>query len=280
MNRAEIFRKMQEVSDAYSFHIRQYIGWMRLEKGSPVDLENIKKYFSKVNGNPDYAVNTKHIMRQAVKAGVRLVYQSKSLDDRMRMEQGLKDLDHDVPPPKINSCQITKNMYLTGEEMQELKEKARSRKQVAFIIFLFTTACRVGEMIGIKIGHCMPENDEVKIRILGKGKKERYVHVSESLFDFVKETFKGEEYLFETEGGKSYHRCYVSNQIKKLGRHVLKKNISAHTLRHSGIKAWLETFPNAAYAIAKYCGFSSIATFFSMYGNDEMTKEMRLNHEL
>ena len=291
MNRMEILKKMQEgLCDPYKEHIKSYLDSIRHGGDNPMDIESVRKYFIELSGNHHYSANTIRLIRQAVKAGLRRVYRNESIDDRMRMEQGLKDLDYDVPPPKINSCQITKDQYLTLEEVEFLIEKARSRKQRAFIRFLFNTACRISELTGddvngkhiggIRIEHCSRENGMVKIRLLGKGKKERYVKTTGELFDFVKDSFKGKEYLSETKNGKPYNRCYPSSQIKKLGWHVLNKSISAQTLRHSRIIAWLKENPEKRNAIMKYAGFSSNDAFDSLYGCEEMTDDMILNHEL
>ena len=262
--------------DAYSWHFSKFVEWM---DGRELNYSSLLSYFQKLDGS-GLAANTVRISRQAVKNRIRLLMRSADVATRVTMNQALQDLDHDVPPPKVNSCSITRDMCLTPAEVKELILKARSRKQVAFIRFLYNTACRVSELTGIKVGHCKREDGKVKIRLLGKGRKERYVRVTEALFDFVQETFKGEEYLFETENGKPYHRCYVSNQVKKLGKHILKKTISAHTMRHSRITAWVQGHPGSLDAISKYVGHSNVSITLSMYCHSEMSEEMLFEEEL
>ena len=269
---------MTAPQDAYSWHFKQFEKWMQ-EGGRELNYSSLLGYFRKLDSS-GLAANTIRISRQSVKNRIRLLMRSADVQTRVTMNQALEDLDHDVPPPKVNSCAVTRDMCLTVQEVKELVKKARSRKQKAFIRFLFNTGARISELTGVKIGHCTRENGKVKIRLLGKGKKERYVQVTEALFDFVQETFRGEQFLFETEGGKPYHRCYVSNQIKKLGRHVLNKNISAHTMRHSRISSWVQGHPGSLDAISKYCGHSNVSITLSMYCHSEMSEEMLFEEEL
>jgi integrase/recombinase XerC/integrase/recombinase XerD len=139
---------------------------------------------------------------------------------------------------------------------------------------MMTTACRVSELCGVKLRDCTVQDEKVFVRIMGKGRKERRVQIAKSLYDFIRETFRGEEWLFETKGGKPYHRNYVSNEVKKLGRDFLGKCISAHTLRHSRITHWVQNYPGSIDAISRYAGHSNVSITLGMYCHGQMSDEM------
>ena len=111
------------------------------------------------------------------------------------------------------------------------------------------------------------KGDYVEIRILGKGNKERSVAVSSVVIKRIHEVFGGKKHLFETGGGKPYRREYVSNQIKKASRRVLRREMSAHTLRH----VFATTALKASWSpkkIAVQLGHSSTSITLDMYCHD------------
>src|SRR5690606_16130924 len=109
----------------------------------------------------------------------------------------------------------------------------KSARLRLFIRTLYATGCRVSELCGIRLSDCEERGEAVKIRVLGKGRKERFVRIPSDLFKEARAVFGGQEWLFETSGGRPHRRCYVSDSIAALGRRVLDRKISAHVLRHS-----------------------------------------------
>ena len=137
---------------------------------------------------------------------------------------------------------------------------------------LWVTGCRISEILGVKLAQCEQHGERVHIRIMGKGKKERYVWIPLVLYRRILATFGGTTYLFETSAGKPYSRSYVSNQIAKLGRAILGRRISAHTFRHSfATRKIRET--GKIQAVSEYLGHSSVAITLSLYCHDELSEE-------
>lgn len=269
----DILGFIEGIQDDYTEHVKAFTRWARASNRE-VDFASIRDYIIELNAS-DYAANTKRIKRQSLKKRIRQLMESAPIENYQRLDAALKKLDSDktTKAPKINSCQVTRDMVLTIDEYHALVEKCRTRRQMAFVRFLMATACRVSETCGIKIGHCKFADDWVSIRITGKGNKERFVKVSHELFDFIQESFRGEEYLFETDGGKPYNRSYVSAQIKKIGK-LIGKNISAHTLRHSRITLWVQRYPGSLDAISRYVGHSDVAITLNMYCHGQMDDSM------
>lgn len=110
------------------------------------------------------------------------------------------------------------------------------------IEFLYSTGCRVSEVLSIKISDIDLKRGFVKV--LGKGNKERVVPIYEKLLDiipdylrirhtyFVKERDNG--YLFLNKNGGKLSRVMCFNIIKKACKDAnINKNVSPHTIRHS-----------------------------------------------
>ena len=70
------------------------------------------------------------------------------------------------------------------------------------------------------------------MRIVGKGRKERYVGVRARIIDRVRAHFHGSTYLFEHHG-KQYNRISVTNRIKHESLRTIGREVTAQQLRHT-----------------------------------------------
>ncbi|MBA7525416.1 Tyrosine recombinase XerC [subsurface metagenome] len=264
-------RIIESIEDNYSFHVRHFCSWVRTT-GHQVNFEAIRDYFMELNAG-DYAAATIRVKRQAVLKRVRGLFRDRTIEERVKLEEALKDLSTGATrAPKVNSNAIGADKIISPLEYERLLQGARSERQKMFMMFLWVTGCRVSEMLGVKVQHCEHQGDRVHIRIMGKGKKERYVWLPTILYQRIRECFDGRPWLFATGTGKAYSRSYVSNQIAKLGRHILSRRISAHTFRHSfATRKIKET--GKIQAVSEYLGHSSVAITLSLYCHDELSAE-------
>ena len=269
---------MTAPQDAYTWHFKQFEKWMKAG-GRELNYSSLLGYFKSLDES-GYAANTVRISRQSVKHRLRLLMRSADVDTRTRMNQALQDLDADCPPPKINTNAIGRDKWLSRQEVQVLIDKARSQRQICFIKFLFNSGARVSEMCGIKIGHCKREGDVVDVRLRGKGNKERHIQISGKLYDSINEVFSGEEFLFETMHGRRYCRCYISSQIKRLGRYALGKNISAHTMRHSKATDLVKSHPDKLEGVSRFLGHSSPSITINLYVHTPLDPGLLIDEEI
>jgi integrase/recombinase XerD len=198
------------------------------------------------------------------------------ITDRQRaaFEHQLKELDRDPQTkcPGGASGSSGANKTVSTEEYNRLMQNARSERQKRFIEFLYTTGVRVSEMTGIQHADCKREGNVIAIRIRGKGNrkqsyKERTVWITKAMYERIRETFAGEEYLFETGKGRRYSRSYVSNQIAKLTQAVLGRKLSAHKLRHTFVTNKLNE-TGRVKAVSQYVGHSDVQITLRIYGHD------------
>jgi integrase/recombinase XerD len=256
------------IEDGYTYQIRHFVKWARTT-GHGIDEDGIKGYFAFLDST-NYTANTIRNKRSAVKRRVRQLFHDAPLDDRMRIDRVLSDLEHDDPAPKINSVQVTRDRCLDAGEYRELLLHCRSDRQRAFVRFLNTTGARVSELCGIRLDQAEALGSAVKLRLMGKGRKERFVRIPSELFAFIRETFAGSVYLFETSNGKPYGREYVSAQIATIGRRI-DRRISAHTLRHSFATRKVNQLPGKLDAVSRYLGHSSPSITLAMYCHSSMS---------
>jgi integrase/recombinase XerD len=116
------------------------------------------------------------------------------------------------------------------------------------------------------------EKEFYRIRIQGKGRKERINYVDKNAIIPVLYTFQGKKWLFEKSTGEPYSRKAWYVRIRNLGRAFLGKDISPHVFRHSWAQHMLEEGVPIAY-IAAWLGHSSVQTTFKQYVDAKPTWE-------
>ncbi len=145
--------------------------------------------------------------------------------------------------------------------------------------FLYHSACRVSEMLNIELADLTDCGNHYAIRIPdGKGGIERtHPGVSKELVDRCKAHFGGSAYLFECRNGgrdgKGDHRFsrqYVSMNIHNLAKRILKKDISAHSLRHTRL-THLGKETGRYKAVQNFAGHRSFQTTMRYYMHDSFS---------
>lgn len=146
--------------------------------------------------------------------------------------------------------------------------KWEGQRNKTIIEVLFSCGLRVTELVTLHISDLFL--DDKFIRILGKGKKERLVPISDSAIKELKFWFADrnlmeikpgeEDYVFLNRRGAHLTRVMIYLMIRKLAAAAgIKKNISPHTLRHSFATALLEGGANLR-AIQEMLGHEGIGT--------------------
>ena len=288
-----------EIEDNYSSHIIEYVNWCR-ENEYGIDDYSVKEYFVYLNGDAGYErggvwhkyrANTINIKRAAVIARVRQLYENVPIDDQIRLDRVLSNLNKlpATKAPKVSSVAVGSDKVLSYAELETLISQAPT--SLAHIInFLRATACRVSEMLDIRKAECelsYPNgNARVKILIHGKGSKERSVVVPRELYDSIDAHFHGSVFLFETEKGEQYKRGYVTTAISQLGvpsanvpekklrlyKRVIDRRLHPHMFRHTFATQMLRR-GMLVDALSAYLGHSSVSITLDLYCHNEATDE-------
>lgn len=136
--------------------------------------------------------------------------------------------------PKLGS-RVPK--FLTDEDIETLREACASPLEHALVEFLFTTGCRIGEIVTLDKSALNMQNSSVIVQ--GKGDKEREVYFNTKCRIWLKKYFEvrkdKDTALFVTE--RAPHRMSIAQVryiIKRIAsRAGIEVNVYPHRLRHS-----------------------------------------------
>lgn len=162
---------------------------------------------------------------------------------------------------------------LSVEEVDRLEQacdlsKWEGQRNRTIIEVLFSCGLRVSELINLRLSDLFL--DEKFIRVMGKGKKERLVPISESAVKELQYWFMDrnlmkikpgeEDFVFLNRRGGHLTRMMIFTIVRRLAEAVgIEKTISPHTLRHSFATALLEGGANLR-AIQDMLGHERIST--------------------
>jgi len=152
-----------------------------------------------------------------------------------------KDLFLDIKSPKSEKKLPT---VLTKEEIKKLLESIKNNKHKLLVQLMYSSGLRVSEVVKIKIED-LDFSEKLGRVISGKGKKDRYIILSSSLIEKIKEYLDLREdenpYLFPSNNSHITIRMaqkIVSEAAKKAG---IKKRVFCHALRSSFATHLLES---------------------------------------
>ncbi|MDH5164445.1 tyrosine-type recombinase/integrase, partial [Heyndrickxia oleronia] len=139
-----------------------------------------------------------------------------------------------IKEPKMDT-RIPK--FLTEEEIELLREACHSSFEKALFEFMYSTGCRIGEVVRLNKKDINFKDQSVIV--FGKGNKEREVYFntrcSIRLRRYLDERSDMDEALFITE--RSPHRMSIAQTryvIKRISKRAgINKSIHPHQLRHS-----------------------------------------------
>ena len=128
-------------------------------------------------------------------------------------------------------------VILSPEEVLRVFAAIRSVKHKAIVATAYAAGLRVSEVCGLRIADIDSQRMRIHVRS-GKGKKDRYVMLGESLLALLRQYYqkarpKG-EYLFP---GYKPHRPICTTAVRQVLRKVIRetglaKRVTMHTLRH------------------------------------------------
>jgi integrase/recombinase XerD len=153
-------------------------------------------------------------------------------------------------------------LVLSKEEVIRLLKVTTNIKHKSLLMMIYSAGLRLGELLNLQIPDI--DSNRMKIHIRqAKGKKDRYVFLSEKLLDLLKTYFKEykpNEYLFEGQKGNQYSaksvQSVMNQALKKAG---IRKPATVHTLRHSFATHLLEDGTDIRY-IQQLLGHKKLET--------------------
>lgn len=152
----------------------------------------------------------------------------------------------------------------TKEEILYLINNTRSLKQKCYISLAYGSGLRVSEIARLEFKNIDSKN--MKIKVLGKGNKERLTLLSKKtllyLIEYVKENniTKNDKYLFKGQKGEYITESTISRGFRDLVKKLnMNDNITIHTLRRSFATHLLRMGVDI-YIVKELMGHNSITT--------------------
>lgn len=169
----------------------------------------------------------------------------------------------DMELPKVMRSQPT---WLDYTEVKMMIESATNLRDKAIVAMLFSTGCRISELLGLNVED-VAENDEPVV--CGKGDKYRPVYIDKPAREHL------DAYLDSRKD--NYKPLFMSGQRRRLGlsrveqiihevslRAGIDKNVTPHVFRHSTITDYISNGAPMA-VVQKIAGHSQIKTTIDIY---------------
>lgn len=177
-----------------------------------------------------------------------------------------KDLDDiRAPKPKLPK-------YLSLDESLKLLESCDtkdSRRDFCIITLFINCGMRLSELVGINVSDI--DFEDYKLKVLGKGNKERIIYLNEACIDALKNYL---EIRNSNPKSKNENALFLSNQNKRISKRRVQqivenaltkaglngKGITTHKLRHTAATLMYQYGDADAFTLKELLGHSSIST--------------------
>lgn len=261
---------LKRVSDVNRPALQRFLDTLKLKGYSPNTQTVYRNEFAQLltllgNVNVD-TLNAERIRSYMLYCTVELKMSEAQLHSRLNaikfyFEKVLKQeqMFVDIPRPKKHS---TLPKHISQRDVKKLFEATTNLKHNTMLKLCYGMGLRVSEIIGLKVVHIDSGNMQVLIA-RGKGKKDRYVNLPETLLPQLRHYFKEyrpKEYLFEGQYGGPYSTRSAQAVFKQAMKNArINKKIGIHGLRHSYATHLMEAGTDIGH-IQKLLGHQNIST--------------------
>jgi site-specific recombinase XerD len=168
-------------------------------------------------------------------------------------------------------------IVLNEEEVKGIIKVTPNLKHKALLSTLYSTGVRISELLNMELKHIDAERKRVFIPN-SKGGKDRYTIISSKVIEVLRAYYKREKpkkLLFEGPTGLAYSASSVRKIILKSCKAAgVRKNVSAHTFRHSFATHLLDNGTDLRYIQVLLGHGSSKTTERYTYVSDRSTKSI------
>jgi site-specific recombinase XerD len=141
------------------------------------------------------------------------------------------------PMRRIKAIKIKKIIKepFSEMEMEKIRKSAENTRDRALVEFLYSTGCRVSEVVNIDLNDVDFVHNSIVVT--GKGNKQREVYLSDRaefwLENYLKERTDNETALFIGKGVKRLCKPGIEAMIKKIGIAAGVENVHPHRFRRT-----------------------------------------------
>lgn len=192
-----------------------------------IEINDLRRYFSIIQSERSYKKSTINGKISVLKSFFGTLYKE---------EQIVKDPSVRLKNIKFDSKNLRE--HLTSEELEILRNACKDLREKVIVEFLYSTGCRVSEVIEVRLNDINWSENSLKVH--GKGDKFRTVYFNVKckllLQDYIKIRDSESELIFV--GERKPHTALSKSGVEKLvtrigSRTNITKDISPHVLRHT-----------------------------------------------
>ena len=151
---------------------------------------------------------------------------------------------------------------LTRFQLERLRRTCKSKRDIAIVDVLYSTGCRVTDLVNMKLSHM--DEKEHSVNIIGKGKKHNTVYLNTnaqiSLSEYLNERKGDSDYIFVSDR-EPHDQLSVRSVQRIIGALAdeLGFELSPHILRHTSATLALQNGMEITQ-VQKMLGHSSVNT--------------------
>jgi len=229
-----LLAELEGIRDRYRLDVKQFIEFVKSRKFFIVDgLEQYAKWLDDGGNGRRYSPATINRKIAAAKNRIRYAFRHSEYAADLQKKYQLEDVLKSVRLKKIDSLPVPQEKLLNVDEARLLVERTKDGTVRLMAMFLVGTGVRVSEMLGIRLSDIKSRKGAfAEVRVIGKGLRERKIHVKKELVDRIKKHFHSATRLFEHQG-KPFNRISVTNRIKQEAFRTIGREVTAQQLRHT-----------------------------------------------
>ena len=231
----------------YQNELAQFLIALKHHSVDECDARKVRSYMLYCHEHLKLTENTLHSRLNALK----FYFEQVLHRDKMFFEE--------IPRPKKHS-QLPKTIH--ANSIKKMLNKTTNLKHNTMLKLCYGMGLRVSEIINLKITDIDSNNMQVFIE-RGKGKKDRYVNLPQSVLEQLRiyyKEYQPKKYLFEGQHGGQYSirsaQQVFKNALQKAG---INKLVGIHSLRHSYATHLLEQGTDIRF-IQELLGHNNIKT--------------------
>lgn len=229
----------EKTAKAYDFYISKLLENAGKNSTKEINQEDLENYYFSLT---EISNNTRHLIISALK--------------------------HKFPKfdySELKGGRLSKKLpdILTIEEIELLINSTENEKHKLMIKTFYSTGIRLAELVNLKYKDIYVEENAIKI--FGKGSKDRFVSLAETIKDDLiklKNIHLPNDYIFSIAGHKMSDRSVQAAIKVSVQRAKITKNIHVHSLRH-------------AYATHLYESGVTIEKIQLLLGHENISTTMR-----
>lgn len=268
-----LLAELAGIRDRYRLDVKQFIQFVTSRRLFIVDgLEQYARWLDEGGNGRRYSPATINRKIAAAKNRIRYAFRHSGYAADLRKKYQLEDVLKSVRLKKIDSFPVQPEKLLNVDEARLLVQRTKDSTVRLMAMFLVGTGVRVSEMLGIQLSDIKNGKGAfAEVRVIGKGSKERAIHVKKELIERIKKHFHGATRLFEHQG-RPFNRISVTNRIKQEALRTIGREVSAQQLRHTWAAIQIQRGKDIQ-AVAAVLGHTNPGVTARMYARTRLAPE-------